>query len=239
MREYRDLRKFKEIALLVPVLLLFCGCAGLVETLSASGDYHFRKARWGYTQEMVLTSEQGKRLHLKKGNTLVYNHRINDVPVKIVYTFKENRLRAAGYITDQPVIGADKIIERSVQELGEPTKVLDDGMLWLDDESLVYSNAYVSRVADRGAEYTFSSGVLNLERRETPGIQKRWDGVWAYIDQDFYREMNEVDVPLDEMSFYEKLLFGVLKRRSIYTYYSGSRRISTSSGSGPISIPAQ
>lgn len=238
MKAYNGLNKLKNIVLLVPVFLSL-GCASLVETLSASGAYHFRKARWGYTQEMVLASEQGKRLHLKKGNTLVYNHRISDIPLKIVYTFKDNRLRAAGYITDQPVTGADKIIEQSVQELGEPTKVLDDGMLWLDDETLVYSNAYVSRVADRGAEYTFSSGVLDLERRETPGIQKRWDGVWAYIDQDFYREMHEVAVPLDEMSFYEKLLFGVLKRRSIYTYYSGSRRLSTSPGSGPISIPGQ
>lgn len=229
-------RILKHIVLLVPILISL-GCANLVETLSASGSHHFRKARWGYTREMVLTSEQGKRLHLKKGNTLVFNHRINDVPVKIVYTFKDNRLRAAGYITDQPVIGADKIIERTVQELGEPTEVLGDGMLWLDDETLVYANAYASRVDDRGSEYTFSSGVLNLEKRDTPGVQKRWDGVWAYIDQDFYREMNEVDLPLDEMSFYEKLLFGVLKRRSIYTYYSG--RSSISSGSGRISIPQE
>lgn len=238
MKAYNGLRMLKNIVLLVPVFLSL-GCASLVETLSASGSSHFRKARWGYTQEMVLASEQGKRLHLKKGNTLVFNHRIGDTPLKIVYTFKDNRLRAAGYLTDQPVIGADKIIEQSVQELGEPTKVLDDGMLWLDDETLVYSNAYVSRVEDRGAEYTFSGGILSdvLEKRETPGVQKRWDGVWAYIDQDFYREMHEVDVPLDEMSFYEKLLFGVLKRRSIRTYYAGSRGISTSPGSGPISIP--
>ena len=169
-------------------------------------------------------------MHLKKGNTLVYNHRIGDTPLKIVYTFKDNRLRAAGYLTDQPVIGADKIIEQSVQELGEPTKVLNDGMIWLDDETLVYSNAYASRVVDRGSEYTFSGGILSrvLESRETPGIEKRWDGVCAYIDQDFYREMHEVNVPLDEMSFYEKLLFGVLKRRSIYTYYSNTGRFSIS-----------
>ena len=238
MTAYNGLRKLTNIVLLVPVCLSL-GCANLVETLSASGAYHFRRARWGYTQEMVLASEQGKRLHLKKGNTLVYNHRIGDTPLKIVYTFKDNRLRAAGYLTDQPVIGADKIIEQSVQELGEPTKVLNDGMIWLDDETLVYSNAYVSRVSRRSSEYKFSGGVLEdvLEPRETPGTQKRWDGVWAYIDQDFYREMHEVNVPLDQMSFYEKLLFGVIKRRSIYTYYSGARGLSTSPGSGPISIP--
>ena len=227
MKAYKGLKTLKNIVMLVPILLSL-GCASLVETLSASGDYHFRKARWGYTQEMVLASEQGKRLHLKKGNTLVYNHRISDIPIKIVYTFNKNRLRAAGYITDQPVKGADKIIAQSVQELGEPSQVLNDGMIWIDDETLVYSNAYASRVVDRGSEYTFSGGILSrvLDPRETPGVEKRWDGVWAYIDQDFYREMHEVNVPLDEMSFYEKLLFGVLKRRSIYTYYSNTGRFS-------------
>ena len=109
MKAYNGLRKLTNIVLLVPVCLSL-GCANLVETLSASGAYHFRRARWGYTQEMVLASEQGKRLYLKKGNTLVYNHRIGDTPLKIVYTFKDNRLRAAGYLTDQPVKRGDKII---------------------------------------------------------------------------------------------------------------------------------
>ncbi len=227
MKAYSSLNKLKNIVLLVPILLSL-GCANLVETLSASGSYHFRKTRWGYTREMVLASEQGKRLHLRKGNTLVFNHRISDIPLKIVYTFKENRLRAAGYITDQPVKGADKIIAQSVKELGEPSQILNDGMVWLDHETLVYSNAYASRVADRGSEYEFSGGILSrvLEPRETPGVEKRWDGVWAYIDQNFYKEMHEVDVPLDELSFYEKFLFGVLKRRSIYTYYSNTGRLS-------------
>lgn len=225
MKEYNGLENLKKIVLLVPILLSL-GCANLLETLSSNGDYHFRKTRWGYTREMVLASEQGKRLHLRKGNTLVFNHRINDIPLKIVYTFKENRLRAAGYMTDQPVKRADQIVEQSVKELGKPNQLLNDGMVWLKNETLIYSNAYVSRVRDGGSQYTFSGGILSriLEHRETPGILKRWDGVWAYIDQNFYEEMHKVDVPLDEMSFYEKLLFGVLKRRSIYTYYSTSGR---------------
>lgn len=228
MRKYNDLREFAKILLLVPALLSL-GCANLGGVLSSEGRaYHFRNTRWGYTQAMVLAAEQGKRLHMRKGNTLIYNHRINDIPVKIVYTFKEKRLRAAGYITDQPVKGADKIIERSVTELGEPTQILNDGMLWLNPETLIYSNAYVSRVSGGSSQYKFSGGILShvLDPRETPGLVKRWDGVWAYIDQNFYKEMHEVDVPLDELSFYEKLLFGVLKRRSIYTYYSNSGRFS-------------
>ena len=135
MKAYNSLNQLENIVLLVPILLSL-GCANLVETLSSSGDYHFRKTRWGYTREMVLASEQGKRLHLKKGNTLVFNHRINDIPLKIVYTFKENRLRAAGYITDQPVKRADQIVAQSVKELGEPTQLLNDGMVWLDHENI-------------------------------------------------------------------------------------------------------
>ena len=85
-------------------------------------------------------------------------------------------------------------------------------------------NAYLSRV-DIGAipEYTIGGGILShlLEPRDPAGHIRRWDGVWAYIDRDFYDELAKVRFPLDELTFYEKLLFGVLKRNSIYTYYSG------------------
>ena len=221
----------KKIVMLVPVFLAL-GCANVVETLSseqADQGYNFRKTRWGYTQAQVLLAEQGKRLHLRKGNTLIFKHNLKDIPIKIVYAFKENRLRAAGYVTDQPVQRAGQIVALSVEELGEPTQILNDGMIWLDAETLIYANAYVSRTTvTGGSRYEFSGGILShlLDPRETPGIVKRWDGVWAYIDQDFYRALHEVDFPLDEMSFYEKLLFGVLKRQSIYTYYSGSGRFS-------------
>ena len=228
LKEYNSLGNFRKIALLMPVLLSL-GCANMGQVLSESnGTYHFRKTRWGYTQERVLLAEPGKRLFLRKGNALVFNHRISHIPVKIVYTFKENRLRAAGYITNQPVQGAENIIKRSVEELGEPTQILNDGMLWLDNETLVYSNAYISRVNVSNSEYKFSGGILSrvLDARGTPGVINRWDGVWAYVDQNFYKELHEVNLPLDELSFYEKLLFGVLKRNTIYTYVTGSGRLS-------------
>ena len=228
MKGYNGLYGFGKILLLIPIFLSL-GCAKLGPMLIESNEpYHFRKTRWGYTQERVLLAESGKRLFLRKGNTLVFNHHLVNIPVKIVYTFKDNRLRAAGYITDQPIRGAENIIKRSVEELGEPTQVLNEGMLWLDDETLIYSNAYTSRVSRTNAEYNFSGGILShiMEARGEAGVINRWDGVWAYVDQDFYRELHEVYVPLDELSFYEKLLFGVLKRNTIYTYVTGSGRLS-------------
>ena len=228
MKTWTGLSILKKILLLIPIFLSL-GCAKLGPMLSESNEaYHFRKTRWGYTQERVLLAESGKRLFLRKGNTLVFNHYLSNIPVKIVYTFKENRLRAAGYITNQPVQSAENIIERSVEELGEPTQVLNDGMLWLDDETLIYSNAYVSRVNVASSEYNFSGGILShiLEARGEAGVINRWDGVWAYVDQNFYKELHEVHLPLDELSFYEKLLFGVLKRNTIYTYVTGAGRIS-------------
>lgn len=228
MKAYKGLSGLKRNLLLIPMFLSL-GCANLGPMLSEPNEtYHFRKTRWGYTQERVLLAELDKQLFLRKGNTLVYNHRINDIPVKIVYTFKENRLRAAGYITNQPVQGAENIIKRSVEELGEPTQILNDGMLWLNDETLIYSNAYISRVNVGGSEYNFSGGILSriLDARGEAGIINRWDGVWAYVDQNFYKELHEVNLPLSELSFYEKLLFGVLKRNTIYTYVTRSGRVS-------------
>lgn len=228
MRTYSGLSEFKRVLLLIPIVLSL-GCANLGPLLIESNEaYHFRKTRWGYTPERVLLAESGKRLFLRKGNTLVFNHYISNIPVKIVYSFKDDQLRAAGYITTQPVQGAEYIIERSVEELGEPTQILNEGMLWLDDETLIYSNAYISRVRVGSADYELSGGILShiLEARGEAGVINRWDGVWAYIDQNFYKELHEVRLPLDELSFYEKQLFGVLKRNTIYTYVTESGRIS-------------
>jgi hypothetical protein len=172
---------------------------------------------------MVLLAEQGKRMHRKTENVVIFNHSMDNIRCKIVYTFKDHKLRAAGYITDTPVKGAQNIIKRSVVELGEPTQILNDGMLWITENTLIYSNAYISRIdVPANPEYQKSGGILShlLQSQQPTGEIRRWDGVWAYIDQDFFREINEAShpYPLDALSFHEKLLFGVLKRYPIYNY---------------------
>ena len=219
---YFALKRSKQLLVftitLVAISVLFVGCANPVGT----SYYDFRKTRWGFSKERVMLNEQGKRMDLKKGNVIIFHHSIGNVKCKIVYCFKDNKLRAAGYITDKPVTRAQNIVKLSVTELGEPTEILNDGILWITDSTLIYSNAYLSRVIV--GEYRRSGGILShLSKPQEP--VGRWDGLWAYIDRDFYEELQDVRFPLDQLSFHEKLLFGVLRRTSIYSYYSGRELI--------------
>ncbi len=219
---YFALKRSKQLLVFTITLLalsiLFVGCANPVGT----SYYDFRKTRWGFSKERVMLNEQGKRMDLKKGNVIIFHHSIGNVKCKLVYCFKDNKLRAAGYMTDKPVKGAQNIVKLSVTELGEPTEILNDGMLWITDSTLIYSNAYLSRRIV--GEYRRSGGILShLAKPQEP--VGSWDGVWAYIDRDFYEELQDVRFPLDQLSFHEKLLFGVLRRRSIYSYYSGRELI--------------
>ena len=216
LKRSKQLLVFTITLLILSVLSL--GCANPVGT----SYYDFRKTRWGFSKERVMLNEQGKRIHIKKGNLIIFHHSIGNVKCKLVYCFKDNKLRAAGYMTDKPVKGAQNIVKLSVTELGEPTEILNDGILWITDSTLIYSNAYLSREI-RG-EYRRSGGILShLAKPQEP--VGRWDGVWAYIDRGFYEELQDVRFPLDQLSFHEKLLFGVLRRRSIYSYYSGRELI--------------
>ena len=218
---------------LLMMILFSTSCGSKVsQTLSKAlvqtDGYDFRKARWGFTREMVTVAEQGQRLFIRKGNVLMFNHKIGGIPCKIIYCFKDNRLRAAGYITLTPAKRAHAIVEYCVEENGSPTQVLNDGMLWFKEKSLVYVNAYVSHTRSTPSSYTFSGGILShlLSPQEDQGTIKMWDGIWAHIDRRFYEELHYERFPLDELSFYEKHLFGVLKRQHIYTFYMGQTKTS-------------
>lgn len=231
MKGYKRIRRFKHIVFCVPVLLAFgCGIGNLENALSGKGDYHFRKTRWGYSKAMVELSEQkqGTRLFHRKENTLVYNERISGMPVKLVYCFENDRLRVAGYLTDRPVKNAMEILEHVAETLGEPIDMISGGMVWADYHTLVYINGYVSHVTESRAQYQYSQGllkILNKTPKEEAGKVLRWDGVWTYVDQNFFRQLHEVDYPLDELSFYEKRLFAVLKRQQMRTYITPQGQI--------------
>ena len=85
-----------------------------------NSDYHFRKVRWGFSRERVELVEKGNRVYRRTDNAIVYNIRINDVYCKLVYTFKNNKLRTAGYVTDEPVQNAENLIREAVKKHGMP-----------------------------------------------------------------------------------------------------------------------
>lgn len=231
MKTYKGIKQFKYIVFCVPMLLVFgCGIGDLENALSEKGDYHFRKTRWGYSQAMVELSEQkqGTRLFYRKGNTLVYNERISGMPVKLVYCFEKDKLRVAGYLTDRPVKIAMEIFERVAKTLGEPIDTASDGMIWADYHTLVYINAYVSHVTQSPSRYQRSQGLLKIldkTPKEEAGEILRWDGVWTYVDQNFFRQLHEVDYPMDELSNYEKRLFAILRRQQMRTYITPRGRV--------------
>ena len=231
MKKNKGIRRFKHIVFCIPMLLAIgCGIGNLENAFSDKGDYHFRKTRWGYTKAMVEHSEQkqGTRLFLRKGNTLIYNERISDMPVKLVYCFENDRLRVAGYITDRPIKNAKEILDHVAKKLGEPLDLISGGMVWADYHTLVYMDAYVSHVTQSLSTYQRSQGLLKLlpkKPKEEAGKVLRWNGIWTYVDQNFFRQLHEVDYPTDELTYYEKRLFGVLRRQQMRTYVTPRGRI--------------
>ena len=186
------------------------------------GDFHFRKVRWGYSQAMVQLSEQklGTRLVLRKENTLVYNERIADVPVDLVYSFEKNRLRAAGYLTQRHPISiknAKQMLAHITETLGKPNDSISGGMVWADYETLIYCNDYTSLLQQFDSEYAFSPGLLPHQkpRDASAGVKIEMELVWTWIDQNFFRQLHETEDPVSELSFYEKRLADVLRKKAL------------------------
>ena len=197
------------------VILTFCGC---IETLSENGHYDFRRSRWGYPIERVMMTEQGKRIHVKTKDYIIYKHNFGRIQCKLVYCFKDNKLRTAGYFTDQPVYNDITIMQLSQAQHGEPTDILSDGMMWYGETTLIYANAYTTRIHQNAdPEYKLGGGVIKTPKKGIGGRKYRWDGVWAYIDLNFLAEVESKRFPMDELTFYEKMLFGVLKRSTTYS----------------------
>lgn len=202
---------------------LFVGCSTFNNIVSEEmqGIYDFREVRWGYSQDRVMLIETGKAVFMRTPDLLVYKFNIDQVPVFLVYAFGDNKLRAAGYITQKPTSNANKFIQMTIDKLGEPSHQLTDGKMWELPKSIVYVDGYATHTRSRTSTYQRSSGVLELilkERPEDEDIPMRWDGVLTYIDRNFYRELSEVEHPLLNLSYYEKRLFGILKRRSTTSF---------------------
>ncbi|MDE0089223.1 MAG: hypothetical protein OXU23_26145 [Candidatus Poribacteria bacterium] len=203
-------------SLIIP--FLFIGCSAFYNIVSedVQSDYDFRKVRWGYTQERVRIIEQGKTVFLRTQDILIYKFRIEGVPVLLVYTFRKNKLRSAGYMTEKPVKNAQSLVKKCLESHGMPKYELTDGMMWELTKSIVYVDGYSSHIRARNSNYEQKAGVLEFALQKSSkdsDFITRWDGVLTYIDRNFYNELVEMEFPLLNLSNYEKRLFGILKRR--------------------------
>ena len=214
-----NITKLHFLSGLLIISTLFIGCSTFHNIVSEDmqGNADFREVRWGYSQERVELIERGKAPFTHTPDLLVYKSVIEKVPVYLVYNFRDNKLRSAGYITQKPTTNAKKFIQKSTGKLGEPSHELTDGKMWELPKSIAYVHGYSTHTRARTSTYQRSSGVLELilkERPEDTEITMRWDGVMTYIDRNFYRELSEIEHPLLGLSHYEQKLFGILKRRS-------------------------
>ena len=96
----------------------------------------------------------------------------------------------------QTIKEPDNVFRKDLLEtLGEPTRALaDGGMVWLGEESVVYTNAY----------------------RDNSGSNKQgWQLITGYIDRTFYdkiRENKENERLYAGLTYYQKIFFGLAQR---------------------------
>lgn len=186
-------------------------------------DYHFRKVRWGFSRERVELSEQGTIVFKRTADTLIYRCKLNGVYCYLVYTFKNNRLRTAGYLSIGPIPNADTLIKDAVKKYGMPDSDVEylvendlKEKLWKMPDTVIFSNLYVAARKITQTKYNYSGkGLLkHLVRDELPekdsGEIEYWAGTYAHVDPAFFSELQEIEFPLAELSHYEKLLTGVL-----------------------------
>lgn len=200
----------------------------LISGALSEGDsnYHFRKVRWGFTQERVELAEAGKRVYERTENALVYKHRVNDIDCRLIYTFKDNKLRTAGYVTKEPIKNAKNLIEAAVEKHGMPTSE-NGGMVWKSLDTVIYADIYASVQKATVTKHDYSDGGLlqhllekELAQKE-PGRIYYLDGAIGYVDRAFYDELHEIRSPLSELSFYEKQLMGIVQRGKRVIYPDG------------------
>ena len=186
-------------------------------------NYHFRKVKWGFSQERVELSEAGNTVFERKENAIVYKTKLNGVYCRLIYTFKDNKLRTAGYMTITPIPSADNLIKEAVDKHGVPEtdQKYCDGlqeMVWKAHDTVIFANLYPTVEKRTSTSYRYSRrGLLrDLVRNQLPDQEAGkiiyWDGTYAHIDPAFFTDLHEVNLPLSELSFYEKRLLGIILR---------------------------
>ena len=132
-------------------------------------------------------------------------------------------------MTEQPVQNADILLAEAVKRHGMPIgdvpEKREEGLVWVNPDTVVYANVYTTITKKNLAQYEYSKGGLledllanQLADQSEAGEVVYLDGVFAYVDRAFYEQLHEIEFPLTELSIYEKQLMGVIKKqgRKIY-----------------------
>ena len=153
---------------------------------------------------------------------LVYTYKINEVKCKLIYTFKDNKLRTAGYLTTEPIKNAENLIKIVTDEHDVPISS-ENGMVWESTNSVIWTNSYASVIKNSLTRYKYTKGGLfsdmlskELSQREKAGEIVYFDGVIGYFDKAFYKSLLQMQSPselLSELSSYEQQLMGIIERR--------------------------
>lgn len=190
----------------------------LFDTFAGDSTYHFRKVRWGFSRERVELSETGNTVFERRDNAVVYKCKVNGVYCKLIYTFKDNKLRAAGYVTINPIPTADNLTKEAVDIHGVPDidEQYPDGLeelVWKTHDTVIFANLSPTVTKVTPTQYEYSNrGLLKdvLKERAQPSKIVYKDGVYTHVDPAFFNELHEMNFPALELSFYEKQLMGVL-----------------------------
>ena len=218
----------KSYALTFLILnLAITGCVSqqLSNIFTQEQDYHFRKVKWGYSREAVELAEAGNTVFERKDNAIVYKCKINGVYCRLIYTFENNRLRTAGYMTITPVPHADNLLKEAVNKHGLPEENYQSicnglqEMIWESPDIVIFANLSRTITKKSSVNYGYSNrGLLrDIVRNELPdqtaGTIHYWDGTYTHVDPAFFAQLHEEKLPLSKLSFYEKRLMGIILRK--------------------------
>ena len=238
--EMSRLKSLISSVLSLCILCVLCGCSSVINTINQDDTpYDFHETKWGYTQAQVMLSEidQKSIIALRTPETLIYKCKLGDVNALRIYTFKNNRLRCAGYVTKHPVKGKinNRFHEMSIEKHGEPNLInFNGGDMWVDGNTIIYAKSYTSYqkvfvpLTINKSQYSMDTasntgcGLFPILDSGTPlkrsthlGIINRWSSVWSYTDRNFYSQSKEFKFPLMELSIAEQVLFGIIEKRFI------------------------
>ena len=201
----------KLIFCLLPITIFLISCSKqkFMDTFSQKQHYDFRKVRWGMSQAQVELSESDNIMAWRTTTEIIYNVKVSNIPCKVIYTFKNNRLRTAGYITPIPKKNVDNIIEKCIAKHAHPTTVYG-GKTWEGSHSVVHSRSYASFYSIVQTKYRHrSGGALGLGLPSPVSTTTRSNATFMYIDTQFWNEIHAAKLPLNNLSFYEQHLLGI------------------------------